>query len=88
MSPRGWPGYTPEARDYEMRTRPEARPHAPTRAELEDLFRVAVASLDEPDDDDGEREACDECGESFNVNESGSEDYCLRHVYDHEGETK
>ena len=30
------------------------------------------------DEDDGERLSCDECGESFNVNESGSEDRCPR----------
>ena len=28
--------------------------------------------------DDGERLSCEECGESFNVRESGSEDYCVR----------
>jgi hypothetical protein len=30
--------------------------------------------------DDGERLCCDECGESFNVNESGSETRCPRHA--------
>ena len=30
--------------------------------------------------DDGERLRCDECGESFNVNESGSETHCPRHA--------
>jgi hypothetical protein len=28
--------------------------------------------------DDGERLSCEKCGESFNVNESGSEDRCPR----------
>jgi len=28
--------------------------------------------------DDGERLSCDECGESFNVRESGCEVHCLR----------
>ncbi len=28
--------------------------------------------------DDGERLSCEECGESFNVNESGNEDRCPR----------
>ena len=30
------------------------------------------------DEDDGERLSCEECGESFNVNESGNEDRCPR----------
>jgi hypothetical protein len=30
------------------------------------------------DDDDGERDECDGCGESFNVAESGCEAHCLR----------
>ena len=30
--------------------------------------------------DDGERLCCEECGESFNVNESGDEDRCPRCV--------
>lgn len=30
------------------------------------------------DEDDGERLSCEECGESFNVNESGREDRCQR----------
>jgi predicted Zn-ribbon and HTH transcriptional regulator len=30
------------------------------------------------DEDDGERLSCEECGESFNVNESGSENRCPR----------
>jgi rubrerythrin len=30
------------------------------------------------EEDDGERLSCEECGESFNVNESGSEDRCPR----------
>lgn len=31
-------------------------------------------------DPDGERESCEECGGSFNVNESGSETHCPRHA--------
>lgn len=84
-----WPGYLPEVQDYEMRTRDEAKPHAPTRAELEDLFRDAVASLDEPnddEDDDGERYTCDECGDSFNGHESGDDYYCVRCLPDKGGE--
>jgi hypothetical protein len=30
--------------------------------------------------DDGERLCCEECGESFNVTESGSETHCPRHA--------
>ena len=30
------------------------------------------------DEDDGERLCCEECGESFHVNESGDEDRCPR----------
>lgn len=30
------------------------------------------------EEDDGERLCCEECGESFNVNESGDEDRCPR----------
>jgi hypothetical protein len=40
----------------------------------------SYAKLHEParEEDDGERLSCEECGESFNVNESGSEDRCPR----------
>ncbi|MBI2216352.1 MAG: hypothetical protein HYU51_03550 [Candidatus Rokubacteria bacterium] len=36
--------------------------------------------VDGEDEDDGERLGCDECGESFNVNESASETHCPRHA--------
>jgi hypothetical protein len=42
---------------------------------------------DPDDDDDGERDSCEECGESFNVNESGDEFHCARHAGDEGGES-
>jgi len=38
--------------------------------------------------DDGERDSCDECGESFNANESGCDDHCASCCDCDEGETK
>jgi hypothetical protein len=41
--------------------------------------KLARAKRPEPaQEDDGERLSCEECGESFNVNESGDQDRCPR----------
>jgi hypothetical protein len=47
-----------------------------------DRLRCPGAARATTTNDDGERLSCEECGESFNVNESGSEDYCQRHAVD------
>jgi hypothetical protein len=42
-----------------------------------DALRRALAGQPDPPDD-GERDCCEECGDSFNVNDSGCEDHCTR----------
>jgi hypothetical protein len=42
-------------------------------------LEIGVSDVDLNDEgDDGERDACEECGESFNATESGSATHCVR----------
>lgn len=49
-------------------------------AEVNDELRTFDDDADngDPNEDDGEREACDGCGESFNAKESGDDDLCVK----------
>jgi hypothetical protein len=51
---------------------------------IAEVVRATGREIRQPVEDEqadaGERLCCDECGESFNVDESGSETHCPRHV--------